>query len=120
MAHRVLVVDDDDDMREVLGLVLTDLGYDVRAAATGPDALEIAADWRPGVALLDIGLPGMDGYGVARALRPLDPSLRIVALSGSEPLDPNSAFLFDAHALKPFGIDTLVQTLEDMILRTNR
>ena len=66
---RVLIVDDNIDAAEMLAEWLDAIGHDVRVAADGPTALEIAAEFKPDVALLDIGLPVMDGYEVARRLR---------------------------------------------------
>ncbi len=64
---RVLVVDDNVDTAESLEMLLRESGHDVRTAHDGPAALEAARDYRPNVVLLDIGLPGLDGYEVAQA-----------------------------------------------------
>ena len=66
---RVLVVDDNVDAAQSLGLLLEASGHDVRTAYDGPTALEAALDYRPNVVLLDIGLPGIDGFEVAKRLR---------------------------------------------------
>jgi CheY-like chemotaxis protein len=66
---RVLVVDDSVDSAETLGELLRIWGHDVRLAHDGPAAVEAARDYRPEVILLDIGLPGMDGFAVAQQLR---------------------------------------------------
>ncbi len=66
---RVLVVDDNVDLVTMLSAALRHKGYSVRSANTGPEGLRIALEWRPGIVLLDIGLPGLDGYEVARRLR---------------------------------------------------
>ena len=68
---RVLVVEDNPDAAESLALVLQAYGHDVRTAADGPVALALAQEWPPDAVLLDLGLPGMDGYEVARRLRQL-------------------------------------------------
>src|SRR5439155_229746 len=68
-SRRVLVVDDNLDTAESSSLLLEIEGHDVRVAHTGPEAIEIARSFAPDVILLDIGLPGMDGYAVARVLR---------------------------------------------------
>ena len=80
---RILVVDDNVDAAQALALVLTDWGHEVRVVADGPAALFAARAWRPQLLLLDIGLPGMDGFGVAAALRDetADGSCRIIAVS---------------------------------------
>jgi CheY-like chemotaxis protein len=83
LAHRVLVVDDNEDAAESLAMLLKTWGHEVRVAHDGPNALETAKQYRPDAVLLDLRLPGMDGYHVARRLREdglLD--ARIVAVTG--------------------------------------
>jgi two-component system, sensor histidine kinase len=81
---RILVVDDYPDTRRSLRLLLTSWGHEAREATDGADALRVAEGFRPDVVLLDLALPGADGYEVARSLRellrPLPPLL--VALTG--------------------------------------
>lgn len=82
--HRILIVDDHVDAGETMGMLLRAAGHEVRVVNRGDDALDEAPRFRPDVVLLDIGLPGMDGYEVARRLRqrfPAEPVL-LVALSG--------------------------------------
>jgi CheY-like chemotaxis protein len=80
---RPLVIDDDQDTLDVLEIELRSFGYDVRQAATGELGLALAAEWRPAIVLCDIGLPGMNGYQVARRLRELGlEPLQLVALTG--------------------------------------
>src|SRR5581483_9292886 len=80
--HGILVVDDNDDARMLLADVLTELGHDVAVAGSGAEALEAAHKQPPELALLDIGLPDMDGYALAAQLRREFPAVRLVALSG--------------------------------------
>lgn len=82
--RRVLVVDDNADSADSLAMLLTLAGHRVETALDGPGALAAAADFRPEVILLDIGLPGMDGYEVARRLWATEPRPRplVVALTG--------------------------------------
>jgi excisionase family DNA binding protein len=80
--RRVLVVDDNADLASLIGELLQHLGHEVELAHDGPSALAAAARFLPDVALLDIGLPGMDGYELAGRLRSLRGSLRLVAISG--------------------------------------
>jgi CheY-like chemotaxis protein len=83
-ARRILVVEDNPDGREALVALLEMLGYAVQSAADGPAALQVAARFLPQIVLLDLGLPGMDGYAVARALQaaPSQADAVIVALTG--------------------------------------
>jgi CheY-like chemotaxis protein len=80
---RILLVDDNVDAMEATALVLAHWGHQVRVAAEAQSALLAARAWRPQLLLLDIGLPGMDGFQVAAALRqePALSSCRIIALS---------------------------------------
>ncbi len=65
----MLVVDDNEAVAQTVGWMLEAIGHDYRIAYDGREALEAAKDYRPDAILLDIGLPGMDGYAVCRALR---------------------------------------------------
>lgn len=82
--HRVLVVDDNVDSANTIAMVLQGAGHDVQIAHDGHQALALARSHRPEFVFLDIGLPGLDGFQVAKTLR-LDPALhgcRIIAISG--------------------------------------
>jgi signal transduction histidine kinase/CheY-like chemotaxis protein len=109
---RILVVDDNVDVADSLAALLKELGHDVRMAHAGPQALELAQDFRPEVVLLDIGLPGMDGYEVARRLRrePGPGGVLLVALSGygqEEDRRRSREAGFDEHVVKPMKLATL-------------
>jgi CheY-like chemotaxis protein len=113
---RVLLVDDHNDVVEGLSRLLSVLGYEVRAAHNPLDALELARTFRPQIAILDIGLPTMDGYTLARELRSLlaDSPPMLIALSGyGQPQDRHrsdeSGFVM--HLVKPIDIDELVAAL---------
>jgi CheY-like chemotaxis protein len=84
--HRLcaLAADDEADSREAIALLLRWCGYDVKLAADGEQALEIAQQYRPELIFLDIGMPGLDGYEVCRRLRrtPEFAHARIIAMSG--------------------------------------
>lgn len=113
---RVLVVDDNIDSATMLATVLRQLGHSVQTAYTGPSGLNVALQWRPDVVLLDIGLPELDGYEVAKRLRS-DPALqkmeepmRIFALTGyGRDTDVSQAQEagFDAHMVKPIDLEKL-------------
>jgi CheY-like chemotaxis protein len=103
---RVLVVDDNHDAGDSLGEVLSHLGAEVRLARSGVEALQIVAEFRPRVVLLDIGMPGMDGYEVARAVRAGSPQPQpvLVALTGWGQEGDRARARdagFDHHLVKP-------------------
>ena len=114
LAHpmRVLVVDDNVDAAEMLAEWLGTIGHGVRVAGDGPTALEVAANFRPDVALLDIGLPVMDGYEVARRLRELPgcKRTRLIALTGygqESDYDRSRRAGFEDHLVKPVDLDAI-------------
>jgi len=109
---RVLLIEDNADAADSMRLLLEVLGHQVRVTATGEDALEAARALPPQLMLVDIGLPGIDGYEVARRVR-RDPALggvTLVALTGYGREEDKSAALaagFDDHLVKPVEIDKL-------------
>ncbi|MGH8665665.1 MAG: PAS domain S-box protein [Burkholderiales bacterium] len=113
---RVLVVDDNRDAASSLGMLLEVLGAEVSVVHSGPDALEAFARFAPSLVLLDIGMPEMDGYEVARRIRSLFPESRasIVALTGwgqEEDRRRAGAAGFDHHLTKPADIEDLQRLL---------
>ena len=122
------MVDDNEDAAEVLAAGLELLGHQTRVAHDGPAALRVLADFKPDIALLDIGLPVMDGYELARRLRQ-DPSLahtRLVAVTGygqdSDRRRSKEAG-FDAHLVKPIQLpelDALINNLGEAAASTER
>lgn len=113
---RVLVVDDNVDSAESLGLLLSLMKYHVRIAHDGPAAFEAVREFKPEIVLLDIGLPGMDGYEIARRLR-CQPETKKVLLAavtgygGEEDRRLSREAGFDHHLVKPVGADTLRSVL---------
>ena len=111
----ILIIEDHDDAREALRALLELEGHRVEAAASGPRGVEIARQSRPDIALVDIGLPEVDGYEVARRLRTLTPGRPyLIALTGyGQPDDVKRAHDagFDAHLLKPVDPDALAKVL---------
>ena len=110
--QRILVVDDNRDAADSLGMILKFLGADVRIARDGLEALEAVQTYDPSVVLLDIGMPGMDGYEVARTIRTRFPGHRptIVALTGwGQDKDRGRAREagFDHHLIKPADVGAL-------------
>jgi PAS domain S-box-containing protein len=116
---RVLVVDDNADAGDTLAVILDMLGAEVRVARDGAEALETFAAYKPSVVLLDIGMPGMNGYEVARAIRSRfagHPTV-LVALTGWGQEDDRrraSEAGFDHHLLKPAEIEALQKLLADL------
>ena len=111
----ILLVEDHADAREALQALLELEGYEVVTAAEGLAALDIARSKHPDIALIDIGLPGLDGYEVARRLRAAEgPQPILIALTGySQPQDRRDAEAagFDAHLVKPVDTDDLTRVL---------
>ncbi len=117
-AQRVLIVDDNRDAARTLELLLRSLGHDTRVVYDGAEALAAAPSYQPQVVLLDIGMPGMDGYEVARrlrAMRELD-GVRIVAITGwGQEADRQRSRQagFDLHLVKPVDPNELVRVLDE-------
>jgi CheY-like chemotaxis protein len=103
--RKVLVVEDNADARDMISMLLTLRGHDVHAAPDGSTGVKVALEIRPHVALVDIGLPGIDGYEVARNIRTrLDGEIRLVAMTGyglPEDRERARAAGFDEHIVKP-------------------
>ena len=113
----VLVVDDNIDAADTLGALLTAWGYNAIVAHDGPAALAALQDTLPDIALLDIGMPAMDGYELAAHLRfqPGCEALPIVAITGSgsaEDVRRSLAKGFSAHLVKPVNPASLATLLE--------
>ena len=114
-ALRILVVDDNVDAVEVLREGLETAGHRVTIALDGPSALNEAAAVMPEVGVLDIGLPGMDGYELARRMRRAYPVMRLIALTGyGQKADIDAALRagFDAHCTKPISLAALLEQIE--------
>jgi CheY-like chemotaxis protein len=119
VSRRIVVVEDHADARTALEMVLNLDGHRVRTVAEGPEAVDVILAEQPDVALIDIGLPGIDGHEVARRLRaaPEGRDLVLVALTGyGRPDDARRAREagFDAHLVKPVDIDELVRMLAQL------
>jgi signal transduction histidine kinase/ActR/RegA family two-component response regulator len=116
-ACRVLVVDDNTDAADLLAEALERMGHSTRVAYDGPSALRVAAEFLPEIAVLDIGLPVMDGFELAQRIRhDLDPSgeMRLIALTGygqESDRRRSSEAGFDSHMVKPVELGALVRTI---------
>ena len=117
MAHKILVVDDHPDAARITCALLTALGHETRSATSGTLALAAVDSFPPDIVILDIGLPDVSGYDIARALRArFGPRLFLVAMTGwGQPEDVARAAAagFDLHVLKPADADILIQLLAE-------
>ena len=113
---RILVVEDSADNREMLRMLLESSGHEVHEAGDGLSGIELAVQLEPDVVLVDIGLPGIDGYQVARQIRSkLRGGCRLVAISGyGRQKDKERAFDagYDEHLLKPVDPARLLTVLD--------
>lgn len=114
---RLLIVEDNDDTAQVLKWGLEQLGYAVAIAHNGPLALRVAAGFAPEVAVLDIGLPVMDGWELARRLREQHPGLQVIAVTGiveDEARVRSASAGFADHLLKPVNIDAIHDAVQKL------
>jgi signal transduction histidine kinase/ActR/RegA family two-component response regulator len=115
---RILVVDDNEDAAVILMQALEQLGYQVKVAHDGPSALDTCQVFRPDVALLDIGLPVMDGYELAQRLREScsgEPHLRLVAITGygqDKDRERSRRAGFEQHLVKPLDLAKIERAIE--------
>ena len=119
--RKLVYVEDNEDARATMGELLRAYGYEVVEVANGAGALPAVLSARPGVVVLDVGLPDMDGYEVARRLRadPASRAIPIIALTGYGPrrAGPADGTGFDVHLVKPVAPDDLVQAIEAALAR---
>lgn len=116
MGERVLLVDDTEDITDLFGSFLQSQGFEVQTAQDGPTALRLALDYRPTVAVLDLGLPVMDGYEIATKLREqLGPEApRLIAMSGygqKDDVERTRRAGFEQHLVKPVDTDALLRAI---------
>jgi CheY-like chemotaxis protein len=113
---RAVVCDDATDLRDLVADLLRLRGHEVSVVGDGPAAIQLIVAERPDVALIDIGLPDMDGYEVARTIREqlTDHKPRLIAMTGyGQASDRAAAFEagFDAHIVKPASADKILRAL---------
>jgi CheY-like chemotaxis protein len=112
----VLLIEDNDDGREMMATMLSACGHRIHHAADGAQGVQLAQDCHPDVALVDIGLPGIDGYEVARRLRTNADTrhIKLIALTGYGLANDQRRVLdagFDMHLVKPVEIDNLLNAI---------
>jgi len=122
---RILVADDNRDAAETLGILLEVMGHEVKTVHDGEAAVEAAASFDPELVLLDIGMPGLNGYETCRRLRAQAGGARrtVFAVTGwGQPHDVQSAHEagFDRHLVKPVDMDTLMQLIRDCMEASGR
>jgi DNA-binding response OmpR family regulator len=122
MTPRILIVDDDPEIVELLRLALTAAGYSVRGAANGQEALRKAFRAPPDLVVLDLVLPGMNGFSVCEQLRRNTatasvPILMITVLTGEFPRLVGAEAGADAYLNKPFRMEELVACVDGLVRR---
>jgi signal transduction histidine kinase len=116
IGRRIMVVDDNRDAADSIALLLEVAGHEVRTAYDGPDALNLAAVFKPEVVILDLGLPSMDGFEIARQIegQSWGKDIALVALTGwgqKEDYRKTTDAGFDAHLVKPVAPEELLKIL---------
>jgi len=114
--HKIFIVDDNRDAADTLGMYFENKGYEVRVVYDGDDAIREVDEFHPEVALLDIGLPGKDGYQIAQHIRAgLDGDIMLIAVSGyaaAEDVARAKDAGFDCHFGKPANPMLLLSKIE--------
>ncbi|MES2831810.1 MAG: response regulator [Pseudomonadota bacterium] len=122
---RILLIEDNEDGRDMMATMLSGYGHDVLEAADGIEGLRIAASGRPDIALVDIGLPSIDGYEVARRLRanPDTSEIRLIALTGYGLAEDQRRAIdagFDLHLVKPVNFELLMIAVNNCLTQTEK
>jgi two-component system cell cycle response regulator DivK len=119
MATTILIAEDHDDNRELLRLLLAGAGYDVREARDGSECLALARDEPPDLILMDLSMPGLDGWGVFRELKTDERTRTIpcMAVTAHAELDRNEALEtgFSAYISKPFSSEVILKTVATVL-----
>jgi two-component system OmpR family response regulator len=117
MELRVLLVEDDDDNRELMAEVLTSSGYEVVSASSGQDGLKQLSEHSIDVVVTDVGMPGMGGLEMARAAKAIAPQVPVVIVTGWAERDDIARARgreVDAVLIKPVDPDALTQAVSDV------
>ena len=111
---RVLVVDDDPSILDTVSSILSSEGFQVMAAGGGEQALTMLASWHPTLVLLDMRMPFIDGWAVARSMRESGSKVPIVVMTAAESAERWADEIGAAgHLAKPFGLDELISCVEE-------
>ena len=122
---RVMIVEDNEALAQTTGWLVEMLGYDYKLAANGKQALEMAPQYRPDVMMLDIGLPGMNGYELCQHLKPMPELAKTVFIAQtgwgeSEHRRLTREAGFDHHMVKPLYLEALQTLLGDIEAKVTR
>ena len=119
MASTVLIADDHDDNRELMQILLSAAGYAVHEARNGSECLDMAREHLPDLIVMDLSMPGLDGYGVLRELKADQLTLEIpcMAVTAHADLDRGQALKtgFNAYVSKPFSSEDLLETVARLL-----
>src|SRR5215210_5935105 len=121
--HRVLVVDDEPNIRDVLSMALRFQGFEIETAATGAQALAAAAAFKPQLIVLDVMLPDMEGFEVARRLGARRAEIPIVFLTARDATEDKVRGLTlggDDYVTKPFSLEELIARIRTVLRRTGQ
>ena len=119
-SHRILVVDDESSISDLISTSLRFVGFDVRTAATGSEALTIAEEFKPHAVVLDVMLPDLDGFEVCRQLRSEGLNIGVLFLTAKDGMEDKVAGLTiggDDYMTKPFSLEELVARLRALLRR---
>jgi len=119
--HKILVVDDESSISDLIATSLRFVGFDVRTAATGAQALQVAEEFHPHVMILDVMLPDQDGFEVCRQLRSEGHNVGVLFLTAKDGMEDKVAGLTiggDDYMTKPFSLEELVARIRALLRRT--
>jgi two-component system, cell cycle response regulator DivK len=119
MSTTILIADDHDDNRELMQILLSAAGYAVHEARNGSECLDLAREHLPDLIVMDLSMPGLDGYGVLRELKADQLTLEIpcMAVTAHADLDRGQALKtgFNAYVSKPFSSEDLLETVASLL-----
>jgi two-component system KDP operon response regulator KdpE len=121
MAKRLLIIDDDVVFTKLLKLLLEKTGYEVATVTSGLEGLQWAYSWDPDLVILDITMPGMDGWAVSQRLRDISdvPILMLTAISGTENVVHGLRLGVDDYVAKPFSDEELLRRIAAILRRAS-